>query len=71
MSLATQIAALAVRIAQEFKAVRSEMAASQPGFGAVTGGTADTYYGWQDVGIDNGDASTQIPSGAFIDGGTS
>jgi len=71
MSLATQIAALATRIAQEFKTVRTEMSSARPGFGDIDGGAADAYFGWQDYGIDNGNASTQLPSGAYIDGGGS
>jgi hypothetical protein len=69
MSLATQIAALATRVGQEIKTVRSEMSSVRPGFGDVDGGDASTYYGWQNFGIDNGDASTQIPDGTYIDGG--
>lgn len=70
MSLATQIAALATRVAAEFKTVRSEIAANAtPGFGAVDGGNASTYYGWNDIGLDGGNAYTQSADGIYIDGG--
>lgn len=47
MSLVSQIAALASRIAEEFKAVREEMAASSgaSGWGNVDGGQANSNYG--------------------------
>jgi hypothetical protein len=69
MSLATQLSALAVRIAQEFKTLRTEISANQPGKGDTDGGGADAYYGWQNIGIDNGNAATVILDGVYIDGG--
>lgn len=72
MSLATQIAALASRVAQEINAVRSELTSnSAPRYGAVDGGAADTYYGWYDYGIDGGNATSQFTSGLYLDGGNS
>lgn len=45
MSLATQITALATRVATEIKAVRAEMKAAGLGWANVDGGNASTNFG--------------------------